>query len=202
MTVLWMPAFNPPEAYTVTGPHTAAHRSIRAAMRQSVLTSKSFNYYSSGVVQDFLLIPRDSPHFSGSFDPTSILLLTEANGKSRAVEAFRFPPPAFSPTTGSESDLPSSALDADSTSDVLSQDLASTLDAMRLDQDPERTILPCPLWSGTSGVVGGQIVKVERDAHRSLISGSDDNVDILIMRGGFAWSDETKAADYKLAKVC
>jgi syntaxin-binding protein 5 len=201
VTVLWMPAFNPSEPPAVTRPQSGLHPTIRTAMRQTVLASTSFKYYSSGIVQDFLLIPRDSPHFSGSFDPISILLLADSQGKSRAVEAYRFPPSAILSFTSTESDLLSSASDPVETSDTLSQELASTLDSMRLDQDPERMGLPCPLWSGNSGIIGGQILKLDRDSYRNLISGGEDTNDILPFKGGFAWSDETAAADFKLAKV-
>jgi syntaxin-binding protein 5 len=202
VTVLWMPAFNPSEPPAATGPQSGLHPTVRTAMRQSVLALTSFKYYSSGIVQDFLLIPRDSPHFSGSFDPISIVLLADSHGKSRAVEAYRFPPPAFSSFASTHSDLPSSASNPDETADALSQDLASTLDSMRLDQDPERIVLPCPMWSGNNGVIGGQILKLDRDGYRDLISSGEDNDDTLPLKGGVAWSDETTTADFKFAKVC
>lgn len=204
VSVLWLPPFNPPEQPASTGVHNGLNPLIRQAMRDSLIPSKTFFYSTLGPTQDFLLMPRESPHFSGTFDISSILFLSDAAGGTRAIEAFQFPPPEFlAPPAAPEPFVPTTAgkPDITDTSDVLSDDLASTLEAMRMTDDPKRLGLPTLLWNGSSGVIHCEIVKLDRDAYETLTGASNTTYDELPLKGGIAWTNETKASEAKMSKV-
>lgn len=210
VTVLWLPPFNPPEppASTSSNIQKNLHPSLRKAMRDSVISSKSYSYATAGPAQDFLLLPRDSPHFAAAFDPISIIFLSDAAGDSRAMEAFQFPPPEFvSPIVSASENVPNEASTTVNASgpldveDALSEDLASTLRAMSMDDDPKRLKLSPSLWNGNSGVVHADIVKLEHDAYETFTAESDIGDDELSLNGGTAWTNEAKAAEAKLSKV-
>jgi hypothetical protein len=71
----------------------------RAALRKSLASDFETRLPTCGVCEDFLLLPRSSPHYGGTHDPTSILTLVGADerlpplaGTSRGMQAFSFPP--------------------------------------------------------------------------------------------------------------
>jgi len=205
VTVLWLPPFNPPEPPVLdsASAHKAIHPSLLKAMRESVLPSKSYFYTTVGPTQDFLLTPCDSPHFAAAFEPNSILFLSDAVGDTRAVEAFQFPPPEFVspvsvPLDPVEASTGGEPLDA---ADALCEDLASTLRAMSMNDDPQRLKLPPSLWNGNGGVVQATIVKLERDAYEILTAENDTGDDWLPLKGGVARMNETKGTEAKLSKV-
>jgi syntaxin-binding protein 5 len=186
---LLLPAFNPVEA---PEPDSTLNPSMRAAMRESVLhTEKMYTYSSSGVVHDYLLLPRENPHFSGCFDPVAIIVLSDdPNTGTRSSEIYQFPPPIFNLNRASQKapDVPSSD------SDPVSQSITSTLECMTIADDPRRLILPTALWTGSSNVVWGDVVKLESAAYKSLLHACEkDNVlgDDYGLRGGLSWLDDT-----------
>ncbi|KII94277.1 hypothetical protein PLICRDRAFT_36534 [Plicaturopsis crispa FD-325 SS-3] len=196
VTVQWLPPFNPadpPASPSTNTNHPTLHPHTRNAMRQSVLPSKTFFYSTSGTTQDFLLVPKDSPHFANAYDPTSIVFLSEAEGRTRAVEAFEFPPPEFSvslpPAPGEASD--------DQPADDIAEDLAATLESMKMSIGPTPRELPSALWSGPRGVVHGQLLKIDRFAYKTLVEPENSSDNGLGLSGGFAWTDASHA---KLAK--
>lgn len=207
VTVFWLPAFNPPEPSPATTIQTGLHPLFRKAMRESLIPSKTFFYPTPGPTQDFLLVPRDNPHFAGAFDPVFILLTSDSVGDTRAVEASQFPPPEFlSPVSDGADDIsnevpkhddvaPSDALDD------LSEDLTSTLRAMSMTDDPKRANLPSLLWNGKNGVIQGQLVKLEQDAYETFANENQADDDELPLKGGTAWTTDAKANETKLSKV-
>ncbi len=94
INVLWLSAFNPPAP-----PSAATDRSLhpffRDAMQESLDPQSAYSYRTPGLVQDFLLMPRDSPHFAGTWNPTTILMLFDGGENVRAIEARQFPPLEF-----------------------------------------------------------------------------------------------------------
>jgi syntaxin-binding protein 5 len=203
VTVMWLPPFNPPEppALTSVGIQKRIHPILLKAMRESTMPIKSYFYNTVGPTQDFVLLPRDSPHFSAAFDPISIIFLSDAIGGTRAVESFQFPPPEFvsslSTASGDVSDTPEEL----NASDALSEDLASTLRAMSMTDDPKQLKLMPPLWNGNGGVIRGEIVKLERNAYETFTTESDADDDALPLRGGIARMNDTKSMEAKLSKV-
>lgn len=203
VSVLWLPAFNPPEPPVTAGAQRGLHPFLRKAMRESLFPLKSFFYTTSGPTQDFLLFPKDSPYFAGAFDPNSIILLSDFAGDTCAVEALQFPPPAFlAPSaTDNEPPTPVDAIETSHTSDALSEDLASTLQAMTMTDDPKSLKLPPTVRSGSSGVIHGETIRVERDAYEAFTA-EDNVVDyVLPLKGGIAHVDDMKANEAKLSKV-
>lgn len=98
--LLEFPPYVPPS----TGQTSSHPSSISAPLRQSLkdsITPISHNFYSTSTPpEDFYLLPRDSPYYSLSFDPTSIIITTGQdrslpslvkNNANRSIEAFTFP---------------------------------------------------------------------------------------------------------------
>ncbi|KAF8215929.1 lethal giant larvae like, C-terminal-domain-containing protein, partial [Mycena galopus ATCC 62051] len=161
LNVQWLPAFNPSEPPNPAAPQTALHPFMRTAMQTSLLPISDFFYYTPGIAQDFFLVPRNSPHFSGQYDPTAILISIESVGDARVVEAYQFPPPTFLASSAPEEAEPSG-------SDVV-DDLESTLKALNVnDHDPHMLRLPTPLWFGSTGVFQAQLLTLDRDSHALL----------------------------------
>lgn len=194
---MWLPAFNPsdpPEGTDST--RTSLHPFLRSAMRESLTPLNSYFYYTKGIAQDFLLLPRDNPHFGGSFDPTAILILEESVGHARVVEAHEFPPPSFLIPVG---EAPDSAglLSPDA---LTLKELSSTLKDLRSSADPKPLRLHASLWDACTGLLGGQLIKMEREPYDRMIALHVDDP-ILPLKGGLAWTEEKKASEYKMSKV-
>ncbi|KAJ7492344.1 WD40 containing snare-dependent exocytosis protein [Mycena latifolia] len=193
LNVQWLPAFNPPEPPNPTGTQTSLHPFMRSAMQTSVVPLADSFYLTPGIPQDFFLVPRSSPHFSGHYDPTAILVLVESAGDSRIVEGYQFPPPAF--LTSSESPVAE-----ETQSGSLVDDLASTLKSLTVNDDPHALRLPSPLSFANSGIFGARLFTLDRDSHELLVGGEKPDPYVLPLRGGTAWSDESKAREIRLAK--
>ncbi|KAJ7040330.1 WD40 containing snare-dependent exocytosis protein [Mycena alexandri] len=194
LNVQWLPAFNPseppnPAAATQTG----LHPFMRSAMQVSLLPISDFFYYTPGIAQDFFLVPRSSPHFSGHYDPSAILISVESVGDARVIEAHQFPPPAFLAS-------PEPVVEADDPSGSVVDDLASTLKSMALNDDPHVLRPPTALWFGSTGVFQTQLLTLDRESHELLVAGEDAYPFSLTLKGGAAWSDESKLREIRLAK--
>lgn len=92
LTVLWFPTFNPEDPPPI---QDGLHPSIATAIRQSLDEPRCFIYSTNAPVQDFYLVPRDSPHFNYTYDPYAILILVDAGQGARMVDSREFPPPCF-----------------------------------------------------------------------------------------------------------
>lgn len=208
VTVILFPAFNPTEVpNSVETQHTLPPQ-VRKAMKQSLDPKDAHIYYTKGTIQDFCLVPKDSPHFSGTFDPTAIILVYDSDKDARATEAYQFPPPAFiapPPETDPENAEPE--LSAEGTTDTddsegkdpLAEELAETLLSMDLvDNEPKLLQLPPSLWSG---VVGGALYVLDKHVFEVLMdAGEIQNDDAVSLRGGVAWVEDTEQ-QMKLMKV-
>lgn len=204
LTVIQLPAFNPldpPASTSPTAQLPLLHPSIRAAMRESLDPLESFFYFTQGVVQDYLLVPKQSPHFAGCFDPIGILLLIEGQGDTRVIEAYQYPPPEFSFALNTKGTLPISPGAKKDPLESLADDLASTLEDLQMTGEPQRLALPGTLLNGSTGLLDGQLLKLERDTHQTLIGDTIIDDLALLLKGGLAWADEAKTNDLKLAKV-
>ena len=197
VTALLLPPLQPPAPPVANSQkgHAALHPDVRAAMCASLKVKNAHTYSASGTVQDFLLFPRSTPHLSGSYDPTTILLISDSDAPEiRVCEASGFPPPAF---TGLEPPDTPSAMNDDVANqgdglepdDALTKELAKTLQSMSFSDDPAPARLPPYLWS----VVGEQLVKVDKHAYDSLVSDLHAAIEgegLLPVRGGKAWSED------------
>jgi syntaxin-binding protein 5 len=196
VVVFHLPAFNPPQPPT-NAPHDGIHPVFREAMKSSIAPSDSYFYATPTPVVDFLLIPKESPHLGGTFDAEAILLLTEAKGGTRSLEARTFPPPQFNPPSKPIVPAPVPGPTDRDAPDV-EADLAATLAAMQIIDDPVEIELPQALWSGKNAPEQLKLVKLERDAHTKLTNGRQDPSGLPLF-GGEAWAEET--SDTRLIKV-
>ncbi|GAA5990640.1 hypothetical protein JCM5350_001338 [Sporobolomyces pararoseus] len=99
--VLEFPAYSPPPSTAATSKPGNISLPLREALRDSVSPNAHHLYPTSTPPEDFLLLPRSSPHFSLSFDPNAILITTgpdyrfpvlAAPHATNSIEAWSFPP--------------------------------------------------------------------------------------------------------------
>ncbi|THH26967.1 hypothetical protein EUX98_g7215 [Antrodiella citrinella] len=189
VTAYLLPAFNPGEPRSPSDPSAGLHPFFKAAMRKSLVPTNAYTYFTKGITQDFLLVPRGSPHFSGTWDPVSIILMSE----------YAAPPP----TANNETAAPSGSVDTEVVSpiDVLTDELANTLEFMQVTDDPQQLRLPPSSWNGPSGIVSGQLVVLERDAYEIFVDDRDvDHTAELRLHGGVAWVEDFQG-EMKLMKL-
>jgi syntaxin-binding protein 5 len=194
VTVLWLPAFNPPEVPPAAGASSGVHATYREAMLKTAVATDSYVYATPTPVQDFLLFPKNTPHFGGTYDPMAILLLTEGQGGTRSLEARAFPPPSFisTPAVSTPETTKPEHLDVEA-------ELAATLESMKVEDDPSDFEVPVSLWSGKNAPVQISLLKVEREAHWKLMGHRQDRMDLPLF-GGQAWPQDLD--DPRLIKVC
>ncbi|KAI0705872.1 hypothetical protein BC835DRAFT_1409930 [Cytidiella melzeri] len=159
-------------------------------MRQTVLAKDMHCYSTVGVPQDFLLLPRKQPHFSGSWDPTAILLLSDADKETRAIEAYQFPPPLFVPKADTLK-VHTAVESTNTPKDALAQEIASALESMQIDVGPLSLDLPPALWGGPSSVTGGALINLDREAYETLVASTSSRpANGINLRGGRAWVED------------
>jgi syntaxin-binding protein 5 len=201
INVLWLSAFNPP-APPSAATDQSLHPFFRDAMRESLDPQSAYFYRAPGLVQDFLLMPRDSPHFAGAWNPTAILMLFEDGENVRAIEARQFPPLEL--LAGAQ-EASRSAGQAEETEgdgrDALTQDLATTLQSMTVNEEPKKLNLPPSLWSGSDAIVDASLFSLDRIAYETLSRSSERGLDDLPLEGGISVPDENIAGTIKYAKV-
>ncbi|KAI9462922.1 lethal giant larvae like, C-terminal-domain-containing protein [Russula earlei] len=199
INVLWLPAFNPPAP-----PSPAADQSLhpffRDAMRGSLDPLSAYFYHTPGLAQDFLLMPRDSPHFGGTWNPMTILMLFESGENIRAIEAWQFPPLEFLASAQEASQSAREPKEEGDGHDALTQDLSATLQSMTVNEEPKKFSLPPPLWSGLDAVVDAGLFSIDRIAYETLSKGSERESDELPLEGGVSVPDEDIASAIKYAK--
>ena len=196
VTVFSFSAFNPADG--VTDPKVTLPPPIRKAMHDCLLDPGVYTYQSENTVSDFLLLPKDNPHFSGNFDPVAIFLVFNGGGDKRSIKIMGFPPQtlAIIPELQEMTRTVSST-----TTDAIGEELAETLREMQGSSEPEGLVLPDLLWTGSSSVVGGKIVLLGAASYETLCS-QDPGASWgeYGLRGGVAWM-EGKSDDSVHAKV-
>ena len=196
VTVFSFSAFNPVDGGT--DPKDALPPPMRKAMQDCLSNPGAYSYQSESVVSDFLLLPRETPHFAGNFDPTAIVLVCHGDGDKRSISITAFPPPSLAivpERPEMERNISSS------TADAIGEELAETLHAMQRASDPQRLTVPNLLWTGSSSVVGGEIMTLSTAAYGSLcLQDLTASWNEYGLRGGAAWVDG-KNDDSMHAKV-
>ena len=184
ITIEWIPAINPAVPSAIP-----ADVLVWDDMRKSLTSSRISHLSSKGIVQDFLLIPSNSPHFSGSFDPIAILLLCEFDGGTRSIEAYQFPPSskAFVRPLHDASTSPATP--------------ASPLQPPGKYADPQHLLLPNPLLNGVDGITNGQLINFDRDSYEQLAHESTTDTNEIQLKGGRAWADEWSPNERSAIKV-
>ncbi|CAK5280636.1 unnamed protein product, partial [Mycena citricolor] len=190
-TVLQLPAFNPGEPPTPAPNNVALHPFMRSAMQMALTPLSDYFYYTSGVAQDFFLVPKSSPHFAGHHDPQAILVPVESIGGARVVQAYQFPPQSFLEAVAAGADAPAASVE---------DELADTLKAMTLTEDPKHLRLPVPLHFGGAGVFAASLFNLDKDNYSTFVNEEDSSEMALPLSGGVALNDEDHAREMRLAK--
>ena len=196
VTVFSFSSFNPTDSGV--DPKVMLPPSMRKDMRDCLSNPGVYTYQSEITVSDFLLLPRDTPHFTGNFDPVAIVLVFNGGGDNRSISIMEFPPKelAIIPEPQGVARTSSSA-----TMDVIGDELAETLHEMQSLSDPERLTLPDLFWTGSSSAVGGEILHLGASPYKTLLSQDlEDLWSEYGLRGGTAWMDG-KDDDRMHAKV-
>lgn len=192
LSVFLYPPFNPSEAPSDSPtPASSIHPFYWKAIRESLVPRKTFTYNTRGIVQDHLLLPHSTPHFSGNFDPYAILLITEVNA-ARTVEAYQFPPPGFLetiqiPVTDKEG-INTSDEESTGTSKLPSPSIKSP---SGLKSAPDPLMTPFCLSIGTSGVLAGQLFQLDNETYLSFTGKSSAVHLSLGLKGGQAYTETT-----------
>ena len=196
VTVFSFSAFNPTDGGM--DPKVLLPPPIRKTMQECLSKPGVYSYQTESTVSDFLLLPKDTPHFSGNFDPVAIVLVFNGNGDNRSISIIEFPPPSLAiipKHPGMARNISSS------TKDAIGEDLAETLRAMQRSSDPERLSLPNLLWTGSSSIVGGEILLLSTATYGELcLRDLEASATEYGLKGGAAWM-EGKNDDSMHAKV-
>lgn len=200
INVLWLPPFNPSAPPSVAT-NESLHPFFRDAMQESLDPQSAYFYRTPGLAQDFLLMPRDSPHFAGTWNPTAILMLFEDEEKVRVIEARQFPPLELLASAQETSRSAGQAEAEGDDRDALTQDLAATLQSMTVNEEPKKLNLPPSLWSGSDAIVGASLFSLDRIAYETLSRPSEHGLGDLHLEGGISVPDENIAGTIKYAKV-
>ncbi|KDQ15640.1 hypothetical protein BOTBODRAFT_283778 [Botryobasidium botryosum FD-172 SS1] len=224
VSIVQFPPFTPPiplPAPTSNG----ITPELRETMRASLYATGVYLFPTQAAAEDFILLPRSSPHLGGAHDPVTIFISSEAGhespqqGKqdsSRMVAAYEFPPPivALLPDIGGSSHAVPHSGELDSISPWIPVSFsASSLNSSKIIPDPRTFRLPFELWAGPEKVLGATIVQLGKRPLARLIKwwieqgfeaelsgrGAGSRVPL---RGGTAFPDfeSRNAPDQRLAK--
>lgn len=168
--VLEFPTYLPPSSHPIS-----ANSSLSAPQRQALkdsITPISHNFYpTSSPPEDFLLLPRDSPHYSLSYDPTSIII-----------------------TTGSDSSLPVLInKNGDRSIEAWSFPITTTINTRRMNL-PDRLN-----WNGNSSCTSVEVFNVSRFTYQKL-TGQNIVDESINLKGGKANSKMRPTASNKKAR--
>lgn len=147
---------------------------MRQSLRKSLFTTRESRLLSNGDVQDFVLLPRSSPHYCMAWDPCAIIALVDVPSglpplappaASRGLMAAVFPPlppPGQHGSTASAStvpDLPTQTANPGPSPAPPADFLA-----------PRALSLPFPLAScGAGAILGAELVTLSPHNYRRLI---------------------------------
>lgn len=183
-----MPAFD--TTSSLCGESGSFHQTARDAMTQTLVPKKTNFISTSSAIRNFCVVPRESPHFSGAWDPVAVICILNTRLDDQILEAYRFPPRFF---VAELAHPPSS-----SQSDIVG-DFSQLLEEMEPEPSQEVLRLPTPLMSKLDEILWADTTILDNEATGKLSHGS--NHDGLALFGGAAWMDATRVAQAKLSKV-
>ncbi|KAK2461424.1 hypothetical protein APHAL10511_005887 [Amanita phalloides] len=200
LTVFELPACTPTDPPPAVSPDVSQslHPHFRDAMRESLVSLRTYFYSAQDTVQDYLLISRDNPHYSGTFDPVAIIIMTGPDPTARCLNAFEFPPPAFKDSEHDEHHNEGSATTVDP--DKLASELEATLRSLMESSEPRRLKIPFPFWISATGLINGHLFTVDRSSYQALTANSVQGASRLNIGGGNAWADASKENDLSFAR--
>ncbi|KAN0065129.1 Lethal(2) giant larvae sro7 [Thecaphora frezii] len=160
-----------------------ASAKLRQSLRQSLQSTAESVYRTPSLVEDFLLLPKISPHYSGSYDPMAVVTLLAADpalptlpppAAVRGLACYAFPPrlaahtsPAGGATSPRES-LSGPNLGSGTTA-------AAVLPNAWVSSPPQKELdLPLALTlAGAGAILGAKFETMSPHAYRKLV-GLDD----------------------------
>lgn len=104
--LLELPPYVPPPATSAAGKPGSISLVKREALRASIAPVAHHLYPTSSPPEDFLLLPRSSPHYGLAYDPSSILITSGRDPRysvlaaphaSNNIEGWTFPPTTIRP---------------------------------------------------------------------------------------------------------
>lgn len=162
--LLEFPAYVAPALAPTTTSKGNIPAPTRDALKASLTPISHHLYPTATPPEDFLLLPRNSPYYSNSYDPTALLITTGTNPRfpvlpsaqaSRGIEAWSFPP--------------------------------------SLSHAPISLRLPVSLsWAGAGTCTSIECINVPTLSYRRMIHQfdmEDEMADRLPLRGGKAWPE-------------
>lgn len=164
----------PPYAASVTlwGSGTPeANNKLRVALHDSLVPTFEVVYPTSTTVEDFVLLPRSTPHYSGNYDPTAVVVLLAADpalptlpppAAARGLACFAFPPRFRTATSAHSSPPPRHALGRYS-------GIGISVGPYPL--HPQKELhLPLPLTlAGAGAILGAKLETLSSHAYRKLV---------------------------------
>lgn len=162
----------PPYTSSLTlwsGGTVEANHKLRVALYDSLVPTCETVYPTSSVVEDFLLLPRSNPHYSGTYDPTAVVVLLAADpslptlpppAAVRGLACFTFPPrpQSFTP---------------DQPAPTSGHQQGHHLDPS-LVGPPKELHLPLPLTlAGGGAILGAKLEELTPHAYRKLVGPLD-----------------------------
>lgn len=160
--VLQFPPFDT-ITYDSLSPTTNDHDRIDL-LRHAVVPLGVARIIASQPVNDFLLVPRSSPHFNNAHDPVSIIQsfsIDSPRGTVQALEAVEFPPPISTSSSAAFQGSPAEDVD-DYSAEVI--ELSEFSEASK-----SEFRLPWSVIGMEGPILGFELVRVDRDAFSSLI---------------------------------
>lgn len=175
--------YNPALAGFWSSPQTPeAVNRARKEMRDSLNTIRESKLPTNSTVEDFLLLPRDSPHLSMASDPFAILTLLGSDpnlaslpppAASRGLSAFAFPPRPL-PVTSRSSDIVRSPSGRVAGQNGMPHLAAQAPPPPVKDSRPvsmKKLELPLPLTlAGSGALLGARLEILSSQAYRKLTS--------------------------------
>ncbi|EST04994.2 Lethal giant larvae (Lgl)-like, C-terminal domain protein [Kalmanozyma brasiliensis GHG001] len=148
-----------------------ANHKLRTALHNSLVPSSEAIYPTSSIVEDFMLLPRSNPHYSGTYDPSAVVLLLAADpalptlpppAAARGLACFAFPPRSKS---SASLQYPTSPVHLRGPSLDSAPDLVSAPPSAQ-----KELHLPLPLTlSGGGAVLGAKLEMLTPHAYRKLV---------------------------------
>ena len=199
ITVLWFPAFQPsnPPAGALLQPGEL-HPFFRQVMLESVSPIDLVEYDIDGEAQDFLLIPKDNPHYDGTYDPYAIICLVGSQSGDRIVRAFTFPPARSIP--------PRNAADPDREAVPSVGASPATIPIADEPHKPSGSynLLGLPFQLACGGTTGGQLMTLDQAQYERIRSQGQISTSLdsrVVLDGGRGFSDQSKMDEARLTKV-
>lgn len=168
LNVLWFPAFNPEDLHTTSSlvEEDGLHFML-TTIRQTLAEMKTYHYSTHTSIQDFYLVPHNSPHFNCTYNPYAILILSEVGSDERLLEAREFPPIEFT------LQLRQSQMAKASQSKGNQLDLDSILEDLSLASLPQSASLPYEFSGGKFTRDAYKMQVVPKDVYQDLVGSAE-----------------------------